>query len=84
MSFKLSESKEQGNKVEEWQYFYLLHISGAEVCYLQKDGINGLEQAFNLNSKNNFPPEDDIEFDSSNDLIVELVEFIDKNFEIFM
>ena len=29
-------------------------------------------------------PNDDIEFDSSNDLIVELVEFIDKNFEIFM
>mgnify|MGYP001255680480 CR=1 FL=1 len=84
MSFKLSESKEQGNKVEEWQYFYLLHISGAEVCYLQKDGINGLEQAFNLNSKNNFPPEDDIEYDSSNDLIVELVEFVDYNFEIFM
>ncbi|MAW84252.1 MAG: hypothetical protein CL832_07615 [Crocinitomicaceae bacterium] len=83
MSFTFSESKEQGNKDGEWQSFYLIHSSGVEVCYLQKDGVNGMEQAFNLNSKNNFPSQDDVEFDSSNKLLVELVEFIDNNFDLF-
>lgn len=46
MIFKLIESKEQGNILEEWQYFFLIHTSGAEVCYLQKNGINGLSVIF--------------------------------------
>tara|TARA_B100000767_G_C19622181_1_gene474556 strand:- start:380 stop:634 length:255 start_codon:yes stop_codon:yes gene_type:complete len=84
MIFKLIESKVQSNKVEEWQSFYSIHASGVELCYLQKDFVNGLEQAFNLNSKNNFPTYDDIEFDSSNELLAELVGFIDNNFNIFL
>ena len=54
------------------------------MSYLQKDGNNVVEQIFNLNAKDNFPSHDDIEFDSSNPLLVEIVEFVDDNFEIFM
>ena len=42
-----------------------------------------MEQVFNLNSKNNFSSKDDVDLDSSNKLIVELVEFIDNNFDLF-
>ena len=55
MSIKINEKKEQGLIVEGWQIFYLIHSDGTEVSYLQKDGNNGIEQAFNLNSKDNFP-----------------------------
>jgi len=84
MSFKINEKKEQGLIVEDWQIFYLIHSDGTEVSYLQKDGNNGIEQAFNLNSKDNFPAHDDIEFDSSNKVLVEIVEFVDDNFDVFM
>ena len=84
MSIKLIEEKEQGLFVEDWQIFYLIHSDGTQVSYLQKDGNNGVEQAFNLNSKDNFPAHDDIEFDSSNKVLVEIVEFVDDNFDIFM
>jgi hypothetical protein len=84
MSIKLIEEREQGLFAEDWQIFYLKHSDGMEVSYLQKDGNNGVEQAFNLNAKDNFPSYDDIEFDSSNPILVELVEFVDDNFDIFM
>ena len=84
MSFKINEKKEQGLIVEDWQIFYLIHSDGTEVSYLQKDGNNGIVQAFNLNSKDNFPAHDDIEFDSSNKVLVEIVEFVDDNFDVFM
>ena len=84
MSIKLIEEKEQGLFAEDWQIFYLKHSDGSEVSYLQKDGNNGVEQAFNLNAKDNFPSYDDIEFDSSNPILVEIVEFVDDNFDVFM
>ena len=84
MSIKLIDEKEQGLFKDDWQIFYLKHSDGMEVCYLQKDGNNVVEQFFNLNSKDNFPSYDDIQFDSSNPILVELVEFIDDNFDIFM
>jgi hypothetical protein len=84
MSIKINEKKEQGLIVEGWQIFYLIHSDGTEVSYLQKDGNNGIEQAFNLNSKDDFPAHDDIEFDSSNKVLVEIVEFVDDNFDVFM
>jgi hypothetical protein len=84
MGFKLIEEREQGLFVEDWQVFYLKYTDGQLVSYLQKDGNNGIEQSFNLNSKDNFPSYDDIEFDISNPLLIELVEFVDDNFELFM
>ena len=84
MIIKLIEEKAQGLFVEDWQIFYLKLSDGTQVSYLQKDGNNGIEQAFNLNSKDNFPPHDDIEFDSSNPILVKIVEFVDDNFDVFM
>ena len=84
MGYSLEENKLQGNLVGEWQLFYLKHTEGFEVCYLQKNGMYGIETAFNFNYKDNYPKKDDIEFNSSNELLVGIVDFVDDNFDTFL
>ena len=44
----------------------------------------GIETAFNFNYKDDYPKKDDIEFNSSNELLVGIVDFVDDNFDTFL
>ena len=73
----------QGIQDGDWVRYFLLDQNNEEFCILIKDDGNGMEVVFNLDNKNDFPKDSDLEYNKNNERIVSLYNWFQENEEEF-